>query len=320
MSEFFRKLFGTLCLDVVFCLSILTLCFNPYADMTDFGRKGMLFIAFMFYLSIPRILHYEDEDDIFNALNFSKFAEQKELFVATISHDLKAPALSQIASLNTLLKEDLGRLNFEQKNIVKAILNSCIYMKELILMILTTYKFANGAIPLKYEGFDILELTDDCIKEIKGLAKDKKLTFKVSSQIENTSIISADELQIKRVIMNLLANSISYAYKNSEIRIDIINEKGFLRFYMENSSPYIPDDILRQLFKKYASFSSKYTKAGFGLGLYLSRRIVEAHGGNIQAESFTNNKNVFSFYIPSYEAVDAETRKTADGGEGRVTF
>lgn len=319
MSEFFKKLLGAICLDIAFCLTILTLCFNPYADLTDFWRKGVLFFSFMFYLTIPRILQYNDEKDIFNALNFSKFAEQKELFVATISHDLKAPTLSQIASLNALLKEDLGRLNFEQKNMVKAILNSCIYMKELILTILTTYKFANGAIALKYENFDILELTNDCIAEIIGLAKDKKLTFNVSPQIENTSVISADKLQIKRVIMNLFANSISYAYKNTEIRIDVINEKGFLRFYIENSSPYIPDEILRQLFKKYASFSSKYTKAGFGLGLYLSRRIVEAHGGNIQAESFNNNKNVFSFYIPSYEAAGANSKKTADNN-GRITF
>jgi len=273
----------------------------------------------MFYLSIPRILHYDDEEDIFNAINFSKFAEQKELFVATVSHDLKAPTLSQIASLQELLKEEAGRLNFEQKKMVKAILNSCTYMKELVLTILTTYKFSNGAIALKYEDFDVLDLVDECIDEIKGLAKDKKLTFSVSSEIENTSIISADMLQLKRVIMNLLANSISYAYKNTEIRIDVINEKGFLRFYMENSSPYIPDKILGQLFKKYTSFSSKYTKAGFGLGLYLSRRIIEAHGGNIQAESFNNNKNVFSFYIPSCETEYMKDKKSAGGG-GKVTF
>ncbi len=318
MSKFFKRLVYLTCQDVIFCLSLLWLCFNPYADLSDFWRKGIIFVAFVFYLLIPRILRYNDEEDIFNAINFSKFAEQKEIFVATISHDLKAPTLSQIASLNALLKEDLGRLNFEQKNIVKAILNSCVYMKELILTILTTYKFGNGAMALKYEEFDILHLVDECIDEIKGLAKDKKLTFKVSSEIENTSIISADKLQLKRVIMNLLANSISYAYKNTEITIDVINEKGFLRFYMENSSPHIPDEILRQLFKKYASFSSKYTKAGFGLGLYLSRRIVEAHGGNIQAESFNNNKNIFSFYIPSYEAADIKAKKTAGGG--KITF
>ena len=317
MSKFLRKIIYTSIKDIIFCLSLLVLCFNPYANLTDFWRACILFVAFVTYLLIPKILHYNDEEDIFNAINFSKFAEQKELFVATISHDLKAPTLSQIASLQMLLGEEAGKLNYEQRNIVQSILDSCKYMKELILTILTTYKFGNGAIALKYEDFDILNLTNDCINEIRGLAEAKKLTFSIYSQIENTRIISADSLQIKRVIMNLLSNSVSNAFKNTDIRIDIVNEKGFLRFYVENSSPYIPDEILRQLFKKYASFSSKYTRAGFGLGLYLSRRIIEAHGGNIQAESFNNNKNVFSFYIPSYEVADKESKNT---NNGRVTF
>ncbi len=314
MSKFLRRIVYTTCQDIIFCLSLLTLCFNPYADLSDFWRKGLIFISFIVYLLIPRILHYDKEEDIFNAIDFRNFAEQKEIFVATITHDLKAPTLSQIAGLETLLNEEQGELNKEQKGIIKKILNSCMYMKELVLMILSTYKFSSGAIALKYENFDVVELVEECIGEIEGLAKNKKLSFILDSEVENTSIISADKLQIKRVIMNLLANSISYAYKNTEIKIDIINEKGFLRFYMENSSPYIPDEILRQLFKKYASFSSKYTKAGFGLGLYL----VEAHGGNIQAESLKGNKNIFSFYIPSYEAVDIISNKTAGGG--KVTF
>lgn len=109
--------------------------------------------------------------------------------------------------------------------------------------------------------------------------------------------------------MNLIANAVTYAFKNTTINITLINDRGFFRFYIENSSTYIEDEILKQLFKKYASFSDKYKKASFGLGLYLSRKIIEAHSGMIKAESFTENKNIFSFYIPAYIEEEVKQKK-----------
>lgn len=296
--NFIRKIIYTTIRDIIFCLSLLFLCFNPYADLQDKWRIIIIFVSFILYLLIPRILNFTKIEEDIDLGNFNKLAEQKENFIATLSHDLKTPALSQIKSIQLLLEEHLGALNTEQKNLLNATLNSCKYMKEMILTILATYKFKSGTVVLDYTNFDVLNLIQECNNEIISLAKEKGLTIKIISESKNNTIC-ADRIQIKRVIMNLISNAISYAYKNSEIKINIVNDRGFFRFYIENAGNYIEDEILNQLFKRYSSFATKYKKISVGLGLYLSRKIIEAHLGAIKAESFIENKNVFSFYIPA---------------------
>ena len=191
----------------------------------------------------------------------------------------------------------------------------CKYMKTLVFTILETYRVNAGALNLVYEYFDIKELVLKCQEEVQSLAKESMLNIRIHANNMETSIIYADKIQIKRVIMNLIANALNYADKNSCININLANDKGFFRFYIENSGRPIPDKILKQLFKKYTSFSSKYAKIGIGLGLYLSKRIINAHNGNIKAESLDDMKNVFSFYIPS---VRIEANRTYD--KRKVTF
>ncbi len=294
--------------DAFFCLCLLFLCFNPYAALSDKWRFIIIFSSFILYLLIPRILNCTKVENGFDIAVFNKIAEHKENFVATLSHDLKTPALSQIKSLQILLDESLGSLNTEQKSLLNATLNSCKYMKEMILTLLATYKFKSGTVTLNYEDFDILALIKECTEEIKSLAHEKKLNIQIDSESKN-NIVCADRMQIKRVIMNLLANAISYAFKNTVINITIVNDRGFFRFYIENSGGYIEDEVLKQLFNKYSSFASKYKRASTGLGLYLSKQIIEAHLGIIKAESFIEGKNIFSFYIPSFIEEEAKQKK-----------
>lgn len=294
--------------DIFFCLCLLFLCFNPYAALSDKLRIIIIFSSFVLYLLIPRILNYTKIENNSDIAAFNKIAEYKENFVATLSHDLKTPALSQIKSIQILLDESLGSLNTEQKNLLNATLNSCKYMKEMILTLLATYKFKSGTVILNYEDFDALDLTKECMEEIKSLAYEKKLDIQINSDSKD-NIICADRMQIKRVIMNLIANAINYAFKNTTVNINLVNDRGFFRFYIENSGNYIEDKILKQLFKKYTSFSDKYKKVSFGLGLYLSRKIIEAHSGIIKAESLIEGRNIFSFYIPSFIEDEIKQKK-----------
>jgi len=300
--------------DSIFCLILLFLCFNPYAEISDRWRMSIIFTSFVLYLMVPRIIRCYIDKTAFDEIDVMKTLEQKEALVATLFHDLKSPVFSQISSLQMLEGGEFGELNKCQKDIVSAILHSCIYMKEMILTILATYKYNSGTIKFNYSNFDVMELVSGCINEIHGLAMERGIKFSINAGEISSNEIYADYVQIKRVIMNLLSNAISYAYKNSTVKISLANDKGYFRCYVENAGPNIPDETLKLLFQKYSSHSLKSIKAGIGLGLYLSKRIVKAHGGYIKAES-EEERNVFSFYIPSVKLDDIE-----DKNIGKVSF
>lgn len=313
--KLFGKIASATIKDSIFCLCLLFLCFNPYASIPDRWKISIIFTSFVLYLMVPRIIRCYLDKTAFDEFDIIKTLEQKDAFVATLFHDLKTPILSQITSLQMLSGGDFGELNNGQKDIVKAILNSCIYMKEMVFTLLATYKYNNGAIKFVYSEFDVVELVYNCINEINGLAMERGIKFPVDIKDMNSHNIYADCIQIKRVIMNLLSNAVNYAYKNTTVKISLVNNKGYFRCYVENAGANIPDEILKLLFQKYSSHSSKSMKAGIGLGLYLSKRIIMAHGGYIKADSEEYERNVFSFYIPS-----VKLNSIKDKNYGKVTF
>lgn len=222
---------------------------------------------------------------------------QRETYVATLSHDLKTPTIAQIRALELLLSKDLGEINKEQEEILNLTLDSCKYMFEMVSTLLNTYKYENGEIMLNYDYFNMNELIEACLNEVAQLAGEKnhKIIFKPQAA-EN--IINADKIQVKRILMNLLSNSLTYAYPNTDLTITVEKYNNNLRVCMINRSPYMPPKVLETIFDKYVTHAEKFNKVGAGLGLYLSKQITEAHGGKIITKSFEDNRCIFGFEIP----------------------
>ena len=233
-----------------------------------------------------------------------KIEAKKETFVATLTHDLKTPTIAQIRIIELLLNDTCGKISDEQKDMLEQMLKSCKYMLSMISQVLNTYKFEYGQAKLTCEKLDLVKLTEECLPELINLADEKNLKLKVKVSAKD-KIVYGDRIQLKRVLVNMIANSVSYAYKDTEIEIMIKEDEKMLSFYTINSSPYIPPDTMGRLFKKYVSNSSdaKYNKTGTGLGLYLSEKIITAHNGSIIAYSDKNNKNTFGFKIPKASCI-----------------
>lgn len=315
MFGFLKRIVLVTLKDSIFCLAILFLCYNPYAGLSDAARISTIYVSFILYLLVPRIWRCRYDNPVFNVEDFQKVLEQREAFVAALAHDLKSPALSHISSLQMLLDETFGTLNKEQKGMIQAILNSCIFMKELVFTMLSTYKYDSGRVKLNLETFDAVELVNETVDEMKSIAMEEKVGITINSGLMRVNEIYADRVQLKRVVMNLISNAITNSFENTLVNINLVNDRGYFRFYIENSGHPLTDEMLRKLFRRFSSFSSKASHAGFGLGLYLSRKIIEAHEGYIKAES-EDGRNIFSFYIPSVEPdKDAPLKKT-----GKIVF
>ena len=221
---------------------------------------------------------------------------QRETFVASIGHDLKNPTLAQIRSLELLLNGVFGKFNNEQKEILSMILDSCRYMNGMLSSLLTTYRNYGGAVKLHFETFSFTDLLRECVSEMLYVAKDKDIV--INNIFESTIYICADKVQIKRVIMNLLSNGIKYAFKDSELKLITLSKDNKLSFKFENKSPYISEERQKALFKQYVSYAGAHKELGIGLGLYASKKIIEAHSGHIFVKSYKEDKSIFGFEIP----------------------
>lgn len=175
---------------------------------------------------------------------------------------------------------------------------SCQYMKNLISTIIDTYKSDNGELQIEPEIINISELLDTVIKETQLLIIGNEQELQITNNTNIDSLL-ADKLQIKRVIMNFLSNAILYGEKNSTIELQLLSDNKTLTINVINKSKYIIEEDLNNIFDKYIAIqASKHNKTSTGLGLYLSKKIIEAHNGKIYAKALQDKKYLFGFSIP----------------------
>ncbi len=218
---------------------------------------------------------------------------QKEMFMATLTHDLKNPVQAQLMSLKMLNDGMYGKLSAEQHELLEIIIESSKYMQNMLGSLLNTYKYDNGVIELERTVFSVDTLMKSCLNEVKPLAKSREIRIFYNSDIKED--LSGDIVQLRRVVGNLLNNALNYAFRGTDLVINIYKRADNAVFEFINYGNNIPEDVLEHIFEKYVS-GNKLT--GVGLGLYFSKKVVDAHGGRIFAENIGENKIKFTFELP----------------------
>lgn len=220
---------------------------------------------------------------------------QQEYFIATLTHDLKTPILAQTRSLNMLLKDSLEKT--DRKELLELTLDSCNMMYNMVSTILNSYKFDNNEIKIFSTHTNIVELTMDCCDELANAMKEKNIKVSIIPKLSDYYVF-ADRKYLKSAIFYLIDNSISYAYEDTEIRIDLTENEGKISFEVHAESPYIPQATLNSMFDKYLGQTAHYSKIGFCMKLYYTKQIINAHNGEIIAYSEKSDYNTLGFKIP----------------------
>ena len=233
-----------------------------------------------------------NEHFLFNPCN----KKNRDTYFATLIHDLKTPAFAQIRTIKMLLDGNFGSLNPDQYQILKETLHSEKYMADIVTNILTAYKCDCSELILQKQTFDIADVLNTIYESIKGLAEDKNQIIQINYKCSNLYAFG-DKLQLTRVMTNLISNAIKYGNPYSEIIIDLINDNRNVTFKVENKAQPIPKEKLKRIFDKFTGGMGHYNSAGTGLGLYLSKRIIQMHGGKIFAKSFDDGTCVFGFML-----------------------
>ena len=245
------------------------------------------------------ILLYFRNINLSNKIKNEQEAEkQKQSFLATLVHDLKTPTNAQINTLKLLKSGTFGQLTTEQYHMIELTHDSCRYMSDVISTSMETYNCDYGNVHLQKSEFDISELIIELCESVKTLAMYNHQQIKFT--MNQSCTIYADKLQIKRVLQNLLSNAITYGFKNTTIEIILKTNKNSIEISVKNISKQIPQNELATIFDKFKKTNfSNFNKAGTGLGLYLSKQIVNLHNGKIYAESLDDGTCIFGFRIPA---------------------
>lgn len=217
-------------------------------------------------------------------------------FIATLTHDLRTPLLAAISGLDFILNGTLGETTQKQKELLEAMKKSNEDMLGLTNALLEVYRYEAGKIFLCKTRFSINELIKDCIKELDILFKQNGSNIEIDYNSDNIEI-NADKNEIRRVILNLLGNAIKHGGENTKINVCAKKTGKDLVLSVKDNGVGLSQDDQKKLFKRFSQGTSKKRSCSTGLGLYLSRRIVEAHNGTIWVESEPNKGSKFTFCL-----------------------
>jgi PAS domain S-box-containing protein len=221
--------------------------------------------------------------------------KQKDLWMGIATHELKTPLASIKAFTQILEHKAAERKDKELKEVLGKINSLTDDMSQLIADLLDVTKMRSGTLDMSLERVNMYELVNEVVQRTEPTSSHK---FIVNSP--KKLFATVDKKRIVNVIVNLLSNAIKYSPKDTNIIVELIDENGdFMMKVQDFGSGIHPQDINHIFDLFYRGNKSPENKSfGVGLGLYISKAIVNAHGGDIWVESILNKGTTFFVSIP----------------------
>jgi signal transduction histidine kinase len=229
-----------------------------------------------------------------------ELSELKEEFLALTTHDLRSPLTVISGVISFFTSGRLGELTPEQKNMVSMMERNTHNLIELVNDLLDASKLESGTMRLDLSSTDLCVLIDELREAMEPLAKEKEIRLEEEIPCDLPPL-QADRAKLRRVLTNLVSNAIKFTPKGGQVRIRAGVEGGQIRISVIDTGVGIPPEDLARLFDKYEQARSRATRSekGTGLGLYITRQLVELHGGRIEVQSEVGRGSNFSFTIPT---------------------
>jgi len=231
-----------------------------------------------------------------NVTEQKKADKLRDDFIATLTHDLRTPLLAAIQTLTFFLNGTLGDIDEKQRMLLDTMKKSNEDLLGLVNALLEVYKYDAEKLNLTKTNFNIYDLAYQVYTELLPLAESKHMKFNIECENKDT-VINADRSELRRVICNLCGNAINYTQVDGIVTITIKTEGKDLIFSVTDNGSGIPSEDIPNMFQRFSQGTSKKRSTGTGLGLYLSRQIIESHGGKIWLESVLNKGSEFSFLL-----------------------
>ena len=226
-----------------------------------------------------------------------KEEQRKDDFMGMVSHELKTPITSLKIYLQVLQREAAKTENISQQNMLEKSLKQVDNMTGMINGFLNVSRLDSGQLHLEKTSFDFHSLFSEIEDELQSTITTHHFDFKASEPI----LVCADREKISQVLHNLIGNAIKYSPNESVITIAYEpTGNDSLKVSVEDQGKGISEDDQHRIFERYYRIkdSNSGSIAGFGIGLYLCKEIVELHNGSVEVQSKLGSGTVFNFYLP----------------------
>jgi signal transduction histidine kinase len=227
----------------------------------------------------------------------------KSAFLANMSHELRTPLNSILGFAEVLLLELDGPLNETMSNDIRLIEKNGKHLLSLINDVLDMAKIEAGKMNLAFDKFLLRELLEETMDITSSLAREKSLYLVIAPESQDRINLVADRVRIRQVLINVVANAVKFTEKGG-ITLCVIQlpDERKLHLQIRDTGIGIPTDKLELIFESFSQVDTSTTRkaGGTGLGLPISRRLVEMHGGRLWAESsgVPGQGSVFNIELP----------------------
>ncbi len=222
------------------------------------------------------------------------------LFLSALSHELKTPLTAIMASTGLLIEELDKRHETVLLKLAQNISRSSSSLQNRLNELISLSKNKDESYGIARKDFDFSMLAAEVADQVLSLAKQKKQTLNV--EVAPYIKINADDQRIEQVLLNLLSNAIKFTPEGGQIFVRAAKDGNRLIVNVQDTGPGIPNEEKRKLFVPYYHPSTDRSGIpGLGLGLAISKQIVELHGGAIWVQSDVGKGSTFSFSLPLHE-------------------
>lgn len=224
--------------------------------------------------------------------------EAKDEFISMASHQLRTPLTSVKGYISMVLEGDVGKVTGEQRKMLHEAFNSSERMVHLINDFLNVSRLQTGKFTIEARPVNLAKLVEQELDSLQTSVASRGMKFAYKMP-KNFPEVNVDESKISQVIMNFADNAMYYSRENSTINVKLAVEGEEIVFRVKDTGIGVPKEDQARLFTKFYRASNARTQRpdGTGVGLFLAKKVVDAHGGQIIFESVENKGSTFGFRL-----------------------
>ena len=234
--------------------------------------------------------------------------EVKDEFISMASHQLRTPLTSIKGYLSMVLEGDMGKVTPQQETVLKEAFNSSERMVRLISDFLNVSRLQTGKFLVEYHPTDLGSVVEQETNSLRLIAEAHNIKLSVKVPKKSLPTIELDEAKVRQVIMNFIDNAIYYSRPETTITVSLEQIDDELAFVVADTGIGVPVEEQAKLFHKFfrATNARKQRPDGTGVGLFLAKKVITAHGGKMIFSSTEGKGSKFGFRIP----VDTSKKRT----------